>query len=71
MMALTFLMARCSWRFIEQPLLNLKDRFAYPRTREGLIPAPLSPAVQAVETGVIPSGRSSRPPPPGTDFLER
>jgi peptidoglycan/LPS O-acetylase OafA/YrhL len=49
MMVLTFVLARLSWRFIEEPLLNLKSRFAYPSSHEGLIPAPLAPATHAVK----------------------
>jgi peptidoglycan/LPS O-acetylase OafA/YrhL len=49
MMAMTFILARLSWRYVEEPLLNLKDRFAYPGSREGLIPPPIAPASHAVE----------------------
>lgn len=49
MMALTFLLARWSWRFIEEPLLNLKDRFSYPKSREGHLSSPLAPAAHAAE----------------------
>ncbi len=49
MMILTFVLARLSWRFIEEPLLNLKNRFAYPSSHESIIPAPLAPVAHAVE----------------------
>lgn len=49
MMLLTFALARLSWQFIEEPLLNLKNRFAYPKPHEGLIPAPLSPVPHTAE----------------------
>jgi peptidoglycan/LPS O-acetylase OafA/YrhL len=49
MMILTFVLARLSWRFIEQPLLNLKDRFAYPSSPERSVPALQALALHAAE----------------------
>jgi peptidoglycan/LPS O-acetylase OafA/YrhL len=49
MMILTFVLARLSWRYIEQPILNLKGRFAYPASQGRSIPAPLAPATHAAE----------------------
>jgi peptidoglycan/LPS O-acetylase OafA/YrhL len=49
MMILTFVLARLSWRYIEQPILNLKDRFAYPASQGRSISAPLALATHAAE----------------------
>jgi peptidoglycan/LPS O-acetylase OafA/YrhL len=39
--ALTFLVASVSYRYLERPILGLKERFPYgPRAEAGAIPAP-------------------------------
>ncbi len=65
--AVTFVVATLSYRYIEQPILTLKDRFPYGRKPEPAeAPAPARPAVSAVRQPRMIYGRAN-PAEAGSD----